>query len=86
MFDYDGAAWADRHQDFRYLLFPGSADETMLDGALEIYEPLLGLGVSTGSAFAWAMPRARSAFWDIAAAPRPKRIPAGAPWPKTCIG
>ena len=42
-FDYDGAAWADRHQDFRYLLFPGSADETMLDGALEIYEPLLGL-------------------------------------------
>jgi aminoglycoside phosphotransferase (APT) family kinase protein len=43
VFDYDGAAWADRHQDFRYLLFPGSADESMMDGALEIYEPLLGM-------------------------------------------
>jgi aminoglycoside phosphotransferase (APT) family kinase protein len=43
VFDYDGAAWADRHQDFRYLLFPGAAEETMLDGALEIYESLLGL-------------------------------------------
>ena len=43
VFDYDGAAWADRHQDFRYFLFPGAADESMLDGALEIYEPLLGL-------------------------------------------
>ena len=43
VFDYYGAAWADRHQDFRYLLLPGSADESMLNGALEIYEPLLGL-------------------------------------------
>ena len=43
VFDYDGAAWADRHQDFRYLVFPGATDESMLDGALEVYEPLLGL-------------------------------------------
>ena len=43
VFDYDGAAWADRHQDFRYLVFPGATDEAMLDGALEVYEPLLGL-------------------------------------------
>jgi hypothetical protein len=43
VFDYDGAAWVDRHQDFRYLMFPGAPDEEMLDGALETYEPLVGL-------------------------------------------
>ena len=42
VFDYNDAAWADRHQDFRYLLFPGDPHEAMLDGALEVYEPRLG--------------------------------------------
>ena len=41
VFDYEGAAWADRHQDFRYLVFAHD-DEAMLDGALEVYEPATG--------------------------------------------
>ena len=41
VFDYEGAAWTDRHQDFRYLVF-GHDKEEMLDGALEVYE--LGTG------------------------------------------
>jgi Phosphotransferase enzyme family len=44
VFDYDSAAWADRHHDFRYLLFDvGRGD--MLDAALEIYEPTVGRGL-----------------------------------------
>ncbi len=39
VFDYDGASWADRHQDFRYLAFADEAGEAMLAGALEVYEP-----------------------------------------------
>ena len=38
VFDYDGAAWADRHHDFRYLLFDVGRED-MLDSALRIYEP-----------------------------------------------
>jgi hypothetical protein len=41
VFDYDGAAWADRHHDFRYLLFD-IGRENMLDAALEVYEPMIG--------------------------------------------
>jgi hypothetical protein len=37
----EDAAWADRHQDFRYLVFAHD-DEEMLDGALEVYEPAVG--------------------------------------------
>jgi hypothetical protein len=40
VFDYDGAAWADRHHDFRYLLFD-IGREDMLDAALEVYEPAI---------------------------------------------
>ena len=43
VFDYDGAAWADRHQDFRYLVFPDGTGGEELEGALEVYEPALGL-------------------------------------------
>jgi hypothetical protein len=28
----------DRHQDFRYLVFPVDAGEEILDGALEVYQ------------------------------------------------
>ena len=38
VFDYDGAAWADRHHDFRYLLFDVGRED-MLDAALRTYEP-----------------------------------------------
>jgi Phosphotransferase enzyme family len=41
VFDYDGAGWADRHHDFRYLTFLWER-ETMLEAALEVYEPAVG--------------------------------------------
>jgi hypothetical protein len=40
VFDYDGAAWADRHHDFRYLVFRAGDEET-LEAALAVYEPAL---------------------------------------------
>jgi hypothetical protein len=41
VFDYGGAAWADRHHDFRYLVF-GRPGEDMLEAALAVYEPAVG--------------------------------------------
>jgi hypothetical protein len=41
IFDYDGAAWADRHHDFRYLIFDVELDD-MLDAVLAVYEPATG--------------------------------------------
>jgi hypothetical protein len=41
VFDYDDAAWADRHHDFRYLLFDEKREDA-LDAALEVYEPAVG--------------------------------------------
>jgi hypothetical protein len=40
IFDYEGAVWADRHHDFRYLLI--DADEALLNAALTTYEPMVG--------------------------------------------
>jgi hypothetical protein len=45
VFDYDGAGWADRHHDFRYLLFD-HRQEDALEAALAVYEPALGLTLS----------------------------------------
>lgn len=46
VFDYNGAAWADRHHDLRYLVFGIAADgEDELDGALEVYEPATGMRI-----------------------------------------
>lgn len=47
VFDYDSAAWADRHHDFRYLLFDVGREE-MLDAALEVYEPAIGRSLDRG--------------------------------------
>ena len=47
IFDYDGAAWADRHHDFRYLLFDVSRED-MLDAALAVYEPATGRKLDRG--------------------------------------
>ena len=44
IFDYAGAALADREQDFRYLLFD-RASEAMLDGALAAYERVTGVRI-----------------------------------------
>jgi Phosphotransferase enzyme family len=41
VFDYDEACWADRHHDFRYLVFP-SRGEPLLEAALSVYEPATG--------------------------------------------
>jgi hypothetical protein len=40
VFDYDGASLADRHHDFRYLVFNHRNDDA-LKAALEVYEPAL---------------------------------------------
>jgi hypothetical protein len=40
LFDYDGAAWADRHHDFRYLIFELGRFE-LLDAAISVYEGVL---------------------------------------------
>jgi hypothetical protein len=45
VFDYDGASWADRHHDFRYLLFDHERDDT-LEAALAEYEPAVGRVIS----------------------------------------
>ena len=44
VFDYDAAAWADRHHDFRYLIFDTS-EEDELESAIEVYEPALGVRI-----------------------------------------
>ena len=48
VFDYGDASWSDRHHDFRYLVFPEGADEAELDGALEAYEPIMGVRLDRG--------------------------------------
>lgn len=45
VFDYDGAAWADRHHDFRYLVFLFD-DECMFEAARAVYEPAVGRAIS----------------------------------------
>jgi Phosphotransferase enzyme family len=47
IFDYDSAAWADRHHDFRYLALslPG---EPVLEAALAVYEPATGRKLDRG--------------------------------------
>lgn len=45
VFDYGEAAWADRHHDFRYLIFHHEHDAA-LDAALAVYELALGRTLS----------------------------------------
>jgi aminoglycoside phosphotransferase (APT) family kinase protein len=45
VFDYEDAAWADRHHDFRYLVFDRKGEE-MLDAAIAVYEPKTGRAIS----------------------------------------
>jgi aminoglycoside phosphotransferase (APT) family kinase protein len=45
VFDYGDSAWADRHHDFRYLLFDTSTTAT-LDAAIAVYEPRVGVAIS----------------------------------------
>jgi aminoglycoside phosphotransferase (APT) family kinase protein len=44
IYDYEGAAWADRHHDFRYLVFDLDRDE-VADAARAVYEPAVGLEI-----------------------------------------
>lgn len=41
VFDYDGAAWDDRHHDFRYLVFDHEGED-LLEAAIAAYEPAAG--------------------------------------------
>jgi hypothetical protein len=41
IFDYDGAAWADRHHDFRYLVFDFDRYD-LLEAARSVYERVVG--------------------------------------------
>jgi aminoglycoside phosphotransferase len=41
VFDYDAAAWADRHYDFRYLILDLES-HALLDAAVAAYEPVVG--------------------------------------------
>ena len=84
IFDYDGAAWADRHHDFRYLLFDVGRED-MLDAAPEVYEPATGRTVD----------RERIRFYNAACAisclafrwgARRSRSRAGGRLPKTFVG
>ena len=50
IFDYEGAAWADRHHDFRYLVVDFDRDE-MLQAACAVYEPVVGLLVRRDRVF-----------------------------------
>jgi len=45
IFDYDSAAWADRHHDFRYLMFEQDRFD-LLEAALSVYEPAVGRPIS----------------------------------------
>ena len=55
IFDYDGAAWADRHHDFRYLVFDFDRYD-LLDAALSIYEPLTGHNIQRERVFSTTLP------------------------------
>jgi aminoglycoside phosphotransferase (APT) family kinase protein len=44
IFDYEEAAWADRHHDFRYLVFDRDR-YALFDAAVAAYEPLTGLEI-----------------------------------------
>ncbi len=44
LFDYEGAAFSDRHHDFAYMMFQ-RAHEPMLDGAIGAYEKATGVQI-----------------------------------------
>lgn len=44
IFDYEGAAWADRHHDFRYLVFDFDRHE-VLEAATSVYEATVGYAI-----------------------------------------
>ena len=50
IFDYEGAAWADRHHDFRYLVFASDRHE-MLEAACAVYEPVVGRAIRRDRVF-----------------------------------
>ncbi|MGF6231068.1 hypothetical protein QFZ27_005023 [Inquilinus ginsengisoli] len=44
VFDYDGAAWDDRHHDFRYFVFDHDRED-LLEAAIAAYEPAIGRSI-----------------------------------------
>ena len=45
VFHYEGAAWADRHHDFRYLVFD-QGFEHLFEAAVSVYQPAVGHTIS----------------------------------------
>ena len=81
VFDYGGACLADRHRDFRYLIFDLDTFEP-LEAALAVYEPATGVRIDR----ARVSPRERRLR---AVVPRrtPRSFPRGTPlWPDTRRG
>jgi aminoglycoside phosphotransferase (APT) family kinase protein len=44
LFDFEGAAYADRHHDFQYLIL-GNGNTNILDEAIATYEPVVGRAI-----------------------------------------
>lgn len=65
VFDYDGAAWADRHHDFRYLIFSFDARRGTGGRTCDLWLPdVRSIVIVSGS----TMPHAPSDFWLTATA------------------
>jgi hypothetical protein len=50
LYDYADAAWADRHHDFRFLVFHSERCD-LLDSALSVYEPTMGRSIDQDRVF-----------------------------------
>jgi aminoglycoside phosphotransferase (APT) family kinase protein len=61
IFDYDSAAWSDRHHDFRYLLLMWIAEICWIPQLRFMGPPRVDRSVAIASGS--TMPHARSAIW-----------------------
>ena len=90
IFDYEAAAWADRHHDFRYLVFDHERYD-LLDAARAVYEPTVGRTIDRGRlllynaacAIAFLAFRAGSAPGDR---PCGRTLPEDLRWSRNAIG
>ena len=78
IFDYDSAAWADRHHDFRYLVFDFGEDN-LLEAALSVYEPIVGRTIDV-LRVSFTTPFVPLITWLSDAAPHPMNDPAEERW------
>ena len=84
IFDYDGAAWADRHHDFRYLVFDLDRYE-MLEQRLPSMNRS-SVAPSGVTAFSCTTQLALLAIWRTEPAPHRGSARVAEPWRKTFSG